>query len=311
MTTPLKKSEILYLYDTSYNIPNGDPFTGEQRYDEETRRILVSDVRIKRYIRSYLEETKNKPVYVSENTGAGKADSKSIIKWLYENRNPGNLTDIGELLREQIDVRLFGGIATLKDEDIKMLKCTNGRVQFTGPVQFAMLNPSLNEINLRLHQNTTYFLSKETNSQGAIGTTSIVPYSVIQVHGWVNPKVAQQTGMTLDDHDLMLEALWYGASGIGRSHSRSKVGQNSLLLLEIIYAGEDQKIYNVNRLITIKPFGDIKMEQIRSTEDYFFDLSKLIDAVSTDKVEKVIYLTEVEEIEHLFSKNGKFEKMRL
>ena len=30
----MKKSEILFLYETSYNIPNGDPFTGEQRYDD-------------------------------------------------------------------------------------------------------------------------------------------------------------------------------------------------------------------------------------------------------------------------------------
>lgn len=37
----MKKSEILFLYETSYNIPNGDPFTGEQRYDEETKKILV------------------------------------------------------------------------------------------------------------------------------------------------------------------------------------------------------------------------------------------------------------------------------
>ena len=45
------KSEILFLYDSTYSIPNGDPFTGEQRYDEETKKILVSDVRIKRYVR--------------------------------------------------------------------------------------------------------------------------------------------------------------------------------------------------------------------------------------------------------------------
>lgn len=50
----MKKSEILFLYETSYNIPNGDPFTGEQRYDEETKKILVSDVRIKRFVRTYL-----------------------------------------------------------------------------------------------------------------------------------------------------------------------------------------------------------------------------------------------------------------
>ncbi|MDR2457572.1 MAG: type I CRISPR-associated protein Cas7, partial [Clostridiales Family XIII bacterium] len=234
----VKKSEILFLYETSYNIPNGDPFTGEQRYDEETKKILVSDVRIKRYVRTYLEGTKKLPIYVSENTGAGKTDSKNVLKWIAENRNPDKLTDIGEILKEQIDVRLFGGISTLKDEDTKKIKvndknCHNGHIQFTGPVQFALLNPSLNEVNLRMHQNTTHFTSDANNTQGSIGTTTIVPYSLVQIHGWVNPQVADKTGMTENDLNLMFEGLWYGTSGDGSSHSRSKIGQNSVLLLEI------------------------------------------------------------------------------
>jgi CRISPR-associated protein Csh2 len=40
MENELKKSEILFLYETSYNIPNGDPFTGEQRYNEKIRQNL-------------------------------------------------------------------------------------------------------------------------------------------------------------------------------------------------------------------------------------------------------------------------------
>ena len=76
-----------------------------------------------------------------------------------ENRNPNKLTN-AELLKEQIDVRLFGGISTLGD-DAKKIKVdgtpmVNGHTQFTGPVQFALLNPSLNEVNLRIHQNTTH-----------------------------------------------------------------------------------------------------------------------------------------------------------
>ena len=186
MNNNVKKSEILFLYETSYNIPNGDPFTGEQRYDEETKRILVSDVRIKRFIRTFFEE-KQLPVYVSEKTGAGKTDSKGVLKWIAENRNPNKLTNVAELLKEQIDVRLFGGISTLGD-DAKKIKVdgtpmVNGHTQFTGPVQFALLNPSLNEVNLRIHQNTTHFTSKGENTQGSIGTTSIVPYSLIQIHG--------------------------------------------------------------------------------------------------------------------------------
>jgi CRISPR-associated protein Csh2 len=41
------------MYESTYSVPNGDPFTGEQRYDDETRKILVSDVRIKRFIHDY------------------------------------------------------------------------------------------------------------------------------------------------------------------------------------------------------------------------------------------------------------------
>lgn len=152
----MKKSEILFLYETSYNIPNGDPFTGEQRYDEETKKILVSDVRIKRFVRTCLEDIEGEHIYVSENTGAGKTDSKGVLTWIAQKWNTNQKTDIAEIMKELIDVRLFGGISTL-DKNMKVGKqeFVNGHVQFTGPVQFAALNPSLNRVNLRMHQNTS------------------------------------------------------------------------------------------------------------------------------------------------------------
>ena len=57
MSTLQEKSEIIFLYESKYSMPNGDPFTGEQRYDEETKKVLVSDVRIKRFIRDYLHKS--------------------------------------------------------------------------------------------------------------------------------------------------------------------------------------------------------------------------------------------------------------
>ena len=313
MCSQLKKSEILFLYETSYNIPNGDPFTGEQRYDEETKKILVSDVRMKRYVRTYLEE-KKLPIYVSENTGAGKTDSKGVLAWIAQNRNEKKLTNIGDILKEQLDVRLFGGISTLDDKvkikvEGKDVEFTNGHVQFTGPVQFALLNPSMNEVNLRMHQNTTHFTSKAENTQGSIGTTTLVPYSLIQIHGWVNPKVAEKTGMSEKDLKLMYEGLWYGTSGDGSSHSRSKVGQNSVLLLDIEYAQNNQKIYGVDRLIELKPKNNKKGEELRSMDDYELDFSKLIEKAQTDKVAKVKYYTEIEEIKALFIGNDNFEEI--
>ena len=306
----------MFLYETSYNIPNGDPFTGEQRYDEETKKILVSDVRIKRFIRTYLEDIEGEHIYVSENTGAGKTDSKGVLTWIAQNWNTNQETNIAEIMKELIDVRLFGGISTLKDDETKKIKvnkkeCTNGHVQFTGPVQFAALNHSLNRVNLRMHQNTSHFTSKDENAQGAIATTTLVPYSVVQIHGWINPTVAKNTDLKEDDLQKMFKALWYGTGGEGSSFSRSKVGQNSLLLLVIDYKQDFDKVYGVDRTIKLEPNEEgMKDEQIRSMDDYTLDFSKLKELAKNDKIEKVRFYTEVDEIKNKL--NGeKFEEMSL
>lgn len=313
----MKKSEILFLYETSYNIPNGDPFTGEQRYDEETKKILVSDVRIKRFIRTYLEDIEDEHIYVSDKTGVGKTDSKGVLTYIAQNEkwNPCQKTDIAEIMKGLIDVRLFGGISTLTNEETKKIKvnkneCTNGHVQFTGPVQFAALNPSLNRVNLKMHQNTSHFTSKGDKAQGAIATTTLVPYSVVQIHGWINPTVAKSTDLKDDDLQKMFKALWYGTGGEGSSFSRSKVGQDSLLLLIIDYKENFDKLYGVDRTIKLVPNESLKDEQIRSMEDYTLDFSKLKNLAKNDKIEKIRFYTEIDKIKNEL--NGeKFEEMSL
>ena len=313
----MKKSEILFLYETSYNIPNGDPFTGEQRYDEETKKILVSDVRIKRFIRTYLEDIEHEHIYVSEKTGAGKTDSKGVLTYIAQNEkwNLCQKTDIAEIMKGLIDVRLFGGISTLTNEETKKIKvnkneCTNGHVQFTGPVQFAALNPSLNRVNLKMHQNTSHFTSKGDKAQGAIATTTLVPYSVVQIHGWINPTVAKSTDLKDDDLQKMFKALWYGTGGEGSSFSRSKVGQDSLLLLIIDYKENFDKLYGIDRTIKLEPNKGMKDEQIRSMDDYALDFSKLKDLAKNDKIEKIRFYTEIDKIKNEL--NGeKFEEMSL
>ena len=313
----MKKSEILFLYETSYNIPNGDPFTGEQRYDEETKKILVSDVRIKRFIRTYLEDIEGEHIYVSDKTGADKKDSKSVLTYIAQNEewNPRQKTDIAEIMKGLIDVRLFGGISTLTNEETKKIKvnkneCTNGHVQFTGPVQFAALNPSLNRVNLKMHQNTSHFTSKGDKAQGAIATTTLVPYSVVQIHGWINPTVAKSTDLKDDDLQKMFKALWYGTGGEGSSFSRSKVGQDSLLLLIIDYKENFDKLYGIDRTIKLEPNEGMKDEQIRSMDDYALDFTKLKELAKNDKIEKIRFYTEIDKIKNEL--NGeKFEEMSL
>ena len=210
-----------------------------------------------------------------------------------------------------IDVRLFGGISTLeKNMKIGETNFTNGHVQFTGPVQFAALNPSLNRVNLRMHQNTSHFTSKEDKAQGAIATTTLVPYSVVQIHGWINPTVAKNTDLKEDDLKTMFKALWYGTGGEGSSFSRSKVGQDSLLLLVIDYKQDFDKLYGIDRTIKLKLNEGLKDEQIRSMDDYDFDFSKLQELAKNDKIEKIRFYTEIDKIRESLN-SEKFEEMSL
>lgn len=309
-----EKSEILFLYESTYSIPNGDPFTGEQRYDEETKRILVSDVRIKRFIRDYFLENHHDQyeIYVwndisqAQGGESGSAARMKALKSKYEKDDSIKLEkgkkeiDAVKLLQKCIDVRLFGGISTEE----------NDAVNLTGPVQFALLNPSLNEVDLRMHQNTSVFVSSVEKSRGAIATTTVVPYSVNQIHGWINPYSAKHTTLSSSDINLMFKALW---ESINSANTRTKSNQNSLLLLQVVYSEPTKKLYGLDRLIKLAPKDNKRGEQLRSVDDFDFDFTNLVEAVNTDAVSKVRYYCDINNIEDKFNgeHKNKFEKMTL
>lgn len=299
-----EKSEILFIYDSIYSVPNGDPFTGEQRYDEETKRVLVSDVRIKRFIRDFLiEESQHDggseyEIYiqnVESESGEGSGSAARVEKLQREY----DTDDAQELLKKCVDVRLFGGVSTKEGMAVNL----------TGPVQFALLNPSLNRVDLRMHQNTSVFKSDVSKGRGAIGTTTVVPYCVVQIHGWVNPYSARHTGMSSDDVQLMFETMW---DSVNNANTRSKSNQSSLLLLQIVYADPRDKLYRVDDLIRIEPLDGKQHEQLRGPADYEFDFSRLHEAVQHDMVQEVRYHTALNEVEDVLLKGeaaAKFVEM--
>ena len=116
--------------------------------------------------------------------------------------------------------------------------------------------------------------------------------------------------MQEDDLQKMFKALWYGTGGEGSSFSRSKVGQDSLLLLVIDYKQDFDKVYGVDRTIKLVLNKVTKDEQIRSMDDYSLDFTKLKELAKNDKIEKIRFYTEVDEIKDKL--NGeKFEEMSL
>ncbi len=305
----VEKSELLFLYESTFSMPNGDPFTGEQRLDEETKRILVSDVRIKRFVRDFFLDN-DIDVYVRNDRSnvkeakEGDAESGAAARFNTLEKAAAKGATAQEVLTGLIDVRLFGGISTKKGNAINL----------TGPVQFALLNPSLNRVDLRMHQNTSVFASSTDKGRGAIGTTTVVPYALCQIHGWINPFTAQQTNLSEKDITALLEAMWHS---INLANTRTKSNQNSVLLLQVVYGDARRKLYGLDRKIKLVPGerdeNPLREEQIRNRDDYTLDFSALFEAVEQagDVVQEVRFYTEDLAVRAQLEGQAKFKALTL
>ncbi len=271
----MNKREFLFLYDAKDCIPNGDPFTGEQRYDEDTQTALVSDVRLKRYIRDYLDDNKDNTdflnkktdiVFYSDKSGKKTTGSRAVELSAKQDDVAKNLE---ELKNKCIDVRLFGTVVAGKSDQYN--------TQATGAVQFKMFNRTINKVFLPTTQNTSVMKSEEKKTQGSMATFSYLPYGLFSCVGYFNPKTGKENDTSEDDLKKMKIALW---NEINTKNTRSKIGQQSRLLIEIEYNDDYYKIPDIEYSIKLdneKKFKYRTFDEIK--EDLNFDeLEKFLNS---------------------------------
>ena len=74
----MNNGEILYLYDAKLTNPNGDPDEENRpRMDYERSLNLVSDLRLKRYVRDYLKD-KGYQMYVQKVNDPNSKEEKPV-----------------------------------------------------------------------------------------------------------------------------------------------------------------------------------------------------------------------------------------
>lgn len=293
----LKRSELLFCYDTIYSNPNGDPLEGgisTPRLDEEDEKNIVTDVRLKRTIRDYLSDYKKENVFIQEiidddigGIQTSKARANDFIKEKYNSIDEFN-NALTELLDECIDLRLFG--ATIPTNEIiiknKNEKITKKSITYTGPVQFRM-GKSLNKVELTHIKGNGAFASNSGNEQKTFREEYVIPYSFICFYGIINEHAAQNTRMTNNDIKLLRDGLWNGTKNL---ITRSKFGQLPRLLLQIEYKEENYFIGDLDNKISIEhDLNDDK--QLRNINQMKLNLSKLTNSLinNKDKIEKVYY----------------------
>lgn len=267
----MNNSELLYLYDAKLANPNGDPDEENRpRMDEETN--LVTDLRLKRYIRDYLLEN-GQELYVQ------KIDGQPITAENRVNRlNVDNKEDVsGEILEHFIDVRLFGATVPLKKNNL----------QFTGPVQFNW-GYSLNNVDVLEASITSNFASSEGNRMGAIGKDYRVRYSFLAFSGVLSGKRAVKTELKEEDVRLMDQALRYA---IPQQATRSKIGQYPRMYMRVEYKDDQTVLGDLRNYIKLN-----KEAAPDSIFDVELEVEELVDYLKSHSgsIEKIHYFCDTQ-----------------
>ncbi|OED29881.1 type I-B CRISPR-associated protein Cas7/Csh2 [Methanosphaera sp. WGK6] len=289
----MNRSELLFIYDINDANPNGDPLDeNKPRIDEDTEKNIVTDVRLKRTIRDYLEEYADESIFVKEKvseSGEGIQDAKARAKDFLPEGDYESLDDAKKIMKENIlseciDARLFGGTIPIEVKIKK--KNQSGSITLTGPVQFRM-GRSLNRVNIEHIKGTGAFASGDSKSQKTFREEYVVHYSLVTFYGAINENAAKYTHMGEEDINKLLDGMWNGTKNL---ITRSKFGQTPRLLLQIEYSENNFFIGDLNNKLSIKHDFDSDKE-IRSINEFTLVYDQLLNSFEkySDKISKIYY----------------------
>ncbi|REJ16315.1 MAG: type I-B CRISPR-associated protein Cas7/Csh2 [Caldibacillus debilis] len=262
----MNNSEILFLYDAKLTNPNGDiDEENRPRMDYERSLNLVSDVRLKRYIRDYLDQI-GYEIFVAKVEG-NTVNATERLNKLFSNyekkvelRKKLDPEVIDWLLDQLIDVRLFGATMPIKSED------KGNSITFTGPVQFNW-GYSLNKVTLVESASiTSHFGSENQNEGGSIGKDYRVYYSFLAFHGIISGHRAKYTRLKNEDVRLLDQAM---VKAIPLNATRSKVGQYPRLYLRVEYnspefvAGDFRDLVSLNETEGLRGISEVELQADR------------------------------------------------
>lgn len=294
--------DFLFLFEAAQCNPNGDPDQENRpRMDYDTQINLVTDVRIKRYIRDFLKQQGNEIFVDMESEAKVTMDErmKRIVHALFEDEGRMMaLIDDPEIREQYLKIKREGGAAVenilvtdktkhkafnmallsalVKERfiDIRMFGSAFAVKGFnramTGPIQLNW-GYSLNQVFL-MESNTISSIMNDDSS--TFGKDYRVKYALIAFQGTINKHAAATTGLTEQDIDTFRNAIWQSLTA---SPTRSKLNQYPKLYLEVIYnEGYHNGYFGDLRQLLSAPVRDEKDPRtVRQFSDLSLDLSKL------------------------------------
>lgn len=212
--------DFVLFFDVENGNPNGDPDAGNMpRIDPETGLGLVSDVCLKRKVRNFVElmQPEKDPKYKDQKYRI-YVQEKAVLNDRHEEayaalgipvpKGSGKKGDKKQKNEEiaaswmcanYYDIRTFGAVMSTGDA-----KC--GQVR--GPVQFTFARsedpivPA--EVSITRMAVTN---AKDADNERTMGRKHIVPYGLYRMEGFISAPLAEKTGFSEKDADLLWQAL--------------------------------------------------------------------------------------------------------
>lgn len=208
---PIKnRYDFVFYYDVENGNPNGDPDAGNMpRIDSETGIGLVTDVCLKRKIRNYVDLTrkgkKGYRIYVQQGVVLNERNEEAYLDLGLKpvsKKLPKKLEDqiaVTKFMCDNFyDIRTFGAVMTTE------VNC--GQVR--GPVQLCF-SQSVEPIMPAEMSITRMAVTneKDRDKERTMGRKEYVPYGLYRLEGFISASLAEMTGFTNEDLDLLWEAL--------------------------------------------------------------------------------------------------------
>lgn len=204
---------VLFL-DVENGNPNGDPDAGNMpRMDPETNQGLMSDVSIKRKLRNYVAEAHGNEaphrIYFTERAVLNEAHQEA---WNATGVEPQKAGDYSRLPKADAEARRLTDWMCANFWDIRtfgaVMSTGVNAGQVRGPVQltFARSEEPIMPMEVSITRSSVTN-EKDRDKERTMGRKAVVPYGLYRVHGFVNAKLAQRTGFSEADLELLWTAL--------------------------------------------------------------------------------------------------------
>ena len=204
MSSLQNKIDFTVLVKVANANPNGDPLNGNRPRTTYTGQGEISDVCIKRKIRNRLQDM-GESVFVQS---AERSDDEYTS---LSERASGNITEYKsndeyakKACEKWIDVRMFGQVFAFKSKDKK----DGVSVGVRGPVSIHQAI-SCSPVDINSMQITKSVNSEpaEGKSSDTMGTKHFVEFGLYRIKGSVNVQLAEKTGFSEEDANMLKEAL--------------------------------------------------------------------------------------------------------